>query len=188
MIFLKNQNWWITPYYELHHFVIQTGDNFSPVGWLKATWALQTYPHAFRSRYTLKTIMSVRFRIGWSVNSNRNQSVKWIMNMINQWAQFIDKVRPGFSRHSARFRGNIPRFISHKAKQVHFKGNIPCPLSHQAKQASYNKLQPFPCHWCIYTVSLKRKLPPSRKTQIAWHTMQFLSLATRFLWCRTRFL
>ena len=118
--------------------------------------------------------MSVRFRTGWSVNSNRNQSVKWIMNMINQWAQFIDKVCPGFSRHSARFRGNIPRFISHKAKQVHFKGNIPCPLSHQAKQASFNKLQPFTCHWCIHTVSLKRKLPPSRKTRIASHTTQIL--------------
>ena len=101
--------------------------------------------------------MSVRFRTSWSVNSNRNQSVKWIMNMINQWAQFIDKVRPGFSRHSARFRGNIPRFISHKAKQVHFKGNIPCPLSHQAKEASFNKLQPFPCHWCILLYSIAQK-------------------------------
>ena len=115
--------------------------------------------------------MSVRFRTSWSVNSNRNQSVKWIMNMINQWAQFIDKVRPGFSRHSARFRGNITRFISHKAKQVHFKGNIPCPLIHQAKQASFNKLQPFPCSWCIYTVSLKRKLPPLARRELP-HTLR----------------
>ena len=117
---------------------------------------------------------------------------KSISQMNNEYDQSMSTIHrqssPGFSRHSARFRGNIPRFISHKAKQVHFKGNIPCPLSHQAKQANFNKLQPFPCHWCIYTVSLKRKLPPSRKTQIAWHTMQFLSLATRFLWCRTRFL
>ena len=115
--------------------------------------------------------MSVRFRTGWSVNSNRNQSVKWIMNMINQWAQFIDKVRPGFSRHSARFRGNIPRFISHKAKQVHFKGNIPCPLSHQQNKLALTSFNPFPAIDAYIEYRSKESYHPLARRELP-HTLR----------------
>lgn len=42
-----------------------------------------------------------------------------------------------FSSHLARLKCDIPRSVSHKAKQAHIKCNIPRSLIHKAEQAHF---------------------------------------------------
>ena len=46
---------------------------------------------------------------------------------------------PLFSSQLVHLKCNIPRAISHKAKQARLKSNIPRSVSHEPKQARFNR-------------------------------------------------
>ena len=77
---------------------------------------------------------------------------------------------PLFSSQLAHLKCNIPRSISHKAKQARLKSSIPRSVSHEPKQARFNRgnlrsaiFSFWRGKYCFFPSPKKKKKSPDRR-------------------------